>query len=797
MKNIYYSVIAILCLLIIVSCSESSPTSTENGASSTMMYQLVASADPSEAGSVSPTSNEYEEGTSVEITATANNNWVFQKWQGGNSGSSNPASVTMDKDRQVTAYFVKIQFALKKEIEGEGNIYERVIQQKASHHSPGTIVEVVAVPETGWRFSHWAGDLDGSENPVSIAMNSEKTVKAVFERKDYDLTIEVDGTGAVSEEVVQAKTTEYPYQTVVNLTADAGEGWEFNRWEGDLSGSNNPTQIEITESKNVKAVFVRQFFDLKININGEGTVSENLVSGKETDGKYEYESEVELTAEPEVGYQFKNWSGDIESTDNPITVNVTGDTEITAVFEDADYTLTIEIQGEGQVEQEVVQSKSTTYPGGTEVKLTALSEGDWRFIGWKEGASGTDNVTTIILDRDLTVIASFDNKFEGGDGSEMYPYKVETLNQLQAIIDYADKHFIQINDIDAKETENWNDGQGFEPIGDSIIKFTGAYDGNDYIISELSINRDSRYIGFFARTNGAIIENVSLTQVNIKGDWEVGSLIGRKEGGKVINTNVSGRIEAYGRYVGGLVGYILSDGIVTNSISSVEVWGDDNFSYMGGLVGHTSFGTLIEYSSASGNVNGGSSTGGLVGSMSGTDIISSYATGNVNGVNFVGGLAGYNYRGEINMAYASGNVQGKEHVGGLIGSNQPSIDRRTIILNSYSVGDVQGESAVGGLLGTNTDGGEVLKSFSIGNVNGQEDVGGFAGLNAGTIEFGFWDFENSENLEDIGRGSSNNVMGLTTSEMQGTAAAGNMPEFDWDNIWMTTTEYPILRWQEE
>jgi len=35
--------------------------------------------------------------------------------------------------------------------------------------------------------------------------------------------------------------------------------------------------------------------------------------------------------------------------------------------------------------------------------------------------------------------------------------------------------------------------------------------------------------------------------------------------------------------------------------------------------------------------------------------------------------------------------------------------------------------------------------------------------------------------------------GLTTSEMQGTSAQENMPEFDWDEIWMTVSgNYPIL-----
>ena len=92
-------------------------------------------------------------------------------------------------------------------------------------------------------------------------------------------------------------------------------------------------------------------------------------------------------------------------------------------------------------------------------------------------------------------------QFAGGSGTEAEPYEVATLEQLQLIADtlYLDKHFIQIADIDASETVDWNGGKGFEPIGrmgchgDGIshIPFTGSYDGNGYKIENLTINREN------------------------------------------------------------------------------------------------------------------------------------------------------------------------------------------------------------------------------------------------------------------------------------------------------------------
>ncbi len=60
-----------------------------------------------------------------------------------------------------------------------------------------------------------------------------------------------------------------------------------------------------------------------------------------------------------------------------------------------------------------------------------------------------------------------ETQFAGGSGTGEDPYQIETVEQLQAIADMVnlDKHFILIADIDASETENWDNGKGFNPIG--------------------------------------------------------------------------------------------------------------------------------------------------------------------------------------------------------------------------------------------------------------------------------------------------------------------------------------------
>lgn len=147
---------------------------------STSVYKLTTSSNPSEGGAVSPASGEFDEGDQVNLTATPNENWVFQQWQGGLSGSQNPASVTMDSDKTITALFTKREYPLTINIEGEGTVDEQVIQQKSTDYPHGTVVELTANPADGWEFVEWQGDLNGEENPQTISIDEQKSVTAIF-----------------------------------------------------------------------------------------------------------------------------------------------------------------------------------------------------------------------------------------------------------------------------------------------------------------------------------------------------------------------------------------------------------------------------------------------------------------------------------------------------------------------------------------------------------------------------------------------------------------------------------------
>ncbi|MDA8807965.1 VCBS repeat-containing protein [Flavobacteriaceae bacterium] len=221
-----------------------------------IIYTLTTSANPSDGGTVSPSTQQYDEGKTATITATASSEYLFQSWSGA-TGSTNSTSVVMNSDKSVTANFVKKKYALTTAVEGEGTVTEKVIKAgAATDYNSGTIVELTATPSGEWLFVEWKGDLTGSENPTQITIDKAKSVTAVFVKKQYPLTIEIEGEGTVSEKVIKVGlATDYNSGTIVELTAEPTGDWEFVGWTGDITSTENPVQITIDEAKIVKARF--------------------------------------------------------------------------------------------------------------------------------------------------------------------------------------------------------------------------------------------------------------------------------------------------------------------------------------------------------------------------------------------------------------------------------------------------------------------------------------------------------------------------------------------------------------
>ena len=223
--------------------------------------------------------------------------------------------------------------------------------------------------------------------------------------KDYILNVTVSPplSGVVSPE-----SGSYKEGSMVSIVATPNPEYEFVGWLGDEMGSNNLLSFEINSNKNIVAQFQKRKYNLKINIVGEGTVSEKIISSSKS-SDYESGALVRLTAIPSSGYYFIGWSNDINVDTNPVEINIDRAKTITAKFEKKSYNLQIKIEGDGTVEEEIIETgKSTDYLYGTKVKLTPKPQEGWDFIKWKGDHNGDENPLEIIINKATNITANFE-----------------------------------------------------------------------------------------------------------------------------------------------------------------------------------------------------------------------------------------------------------------------------------------------------------------------------------------------------------------------------------------------------
>jgi len=134
-----------------------------------------------------------------------------------------------------------------------------------STYDEGTVVNLVATPNPGYRFVDWTGDVstidDVDDGPTTIIMNDAHSIIANFVREQYDVTTTSTAGGSIRMPGEGAFV--YDAGAVVNLGAEAEEGYKFVNWTGDVSTINNPnaaeTAIIINDSYSITANFESKY----------------------------------------------------------------------------------------------------------------------------------------------------------------------------------------------------------------------------------------------------------------------------------------------------------------------------------------------------------------------------------------------------------------------------------------------------------------------------------------------------------------------------------------------------------
>jgi hypothetical protein len=131
----------------------------------------------------------YCESEAVNLVAEADACYEFVDWTGdvGTIGNVNAAStnITMDGDYFITANFAKISYDLTTDSTAGGSV--TTPGEGTFPYDCGTVVNLVAEAEEGYRFVNWTGDIatiaDAENATTTITMNDNYSVTANFEEK--------------------------------------------------------------------------------------------------------------------------------------------------------------------------------------------------------------------------------------------------------------------------------------------------------------------------------------------------------------------------------------------------------------------------------------------------------------------------------------------------------------------------------------------------------------------------------------------------------------------------------------
>ena len=635
----------------------------------------------------------------------------------------------------------------------------------------------------GYTFAYWV--VDGIvrfdvpiDNEFIIIRDME--IKAVFAKSDLHAVLFMDTNGELIGDVQYVATT-------ASATAPSVAGISKPNHNIVLSGDApvwSESLTDITENK----VFILQYtLDVSTEFTLSAIESSVITSPNGADDKFIYNTIVEIEADAaRAGEQFSHWlvNGQQAGYSTTIKITMLRNTTVEAIYIPAGETITesptIYLSNDLEIRTSEKTYRSQFYiPQAYQLidfGLIATDSATWididktttginvyqstKFIGETQEFLTTYSQAHTLIRAYLvvekegsrtTIYSNLVSYILEGEGSEDEPYLIDSFAGMDLISNDLTASYKLTTDL----TYDVSAGDGWDPIGDNEARFTGTFDGDGHTISNLYINRPTEdnvglfgHIGVSSSNDPTTIKNICLIDVNVTGNRGTGALVGRVTGNQA---------------------------------------------------------TLIQNSCVvGGTVSGTGATGGLVGSSN------SFATQGAADRNPV-----------IESSFAKVSVVGRgddpnrtfEKIGGLVGCTQKGTVRDSYSLSTVTIqnGDADRVDRVGGLAGCNIFNGRIEKVYSAAfmNVNATEStaVGVLLGHlgdgnvnNRGNLPASSY-FDNviviNDSLPGIGDAGGNadevNAIGLSTVNMQGSNAVTNMSAFDFDNVWQTTTKYPILR----
>ena len=361
-------------------------------------YDISVSANPAVGGNVIG-GGSYNYGTSVTLTANANEGYTFLNWmKNGSVVSTSPNySITVTENASYVANFSLNSY----EITATANPNNGGTVSGAGTYDHFETCNLIATPDPNYLFLNWT--LNGSVVSTSPNYSFTVTGAANYVANFVPNEFTINATAQPSNGGTVAGAGVYNYGTTCTLTATANVGFHFINWtkDGVVVTTNSSYSFTVTEDGSYVAHFDHD--DCAITAAADPTVGGTITGA----GTYHYNQICTLSATANAGYSFGYWSKDGVMVSNrpAFSITVTENAHYVAHFMIDNYYVTVtanptnggSVTGEG------------AYQYGETCTVTAFAANGYHFVRWTKNGTqvSTDIEYTFTVTEDAELIAYF------------------------------------------------------------------------------------------------------------------------------------------------------------------------------------------------------------------------------------------------------------------------------------------------------------------------------------------------------------------------------------------------------
>ncbi len=316
----------------------------------------------------------------VSLTATANYGYHFVQWNDGNT--QNPRTILVSQDSTFTAYFALNTYS----IVATSNSTTMGSVSGGGQYTYLHEMSMTATPAYGYHFVQWNDGV--TDNPRTITVTRDSAFTAQFAANSYTLTVAPNDATMGSAYGAGS----YNYNTTATLTAVANYGYHFTQWSDAVT--DNPRTVTVQNNATYTAQFAINSYVITVQSSNPAI---GTTSGS---GSYNYLTPVNITALPNAGYHFTQWSDG--NTTNPRLISVTANATYTAQFAINSYA--VGVTSNNSIMGSV--SGSGTYNHNSTATLTATPYYGYHFVQWQDG--NTQNPRTVVVTDSAQYTAQFD-----------------------------------------------------------------------------------------------------------------------------------------------------------------------------------------------------------------------------------------------------------------------------------------------------------------------------------------------------------------------------------------------------